>query len=278
MTMRNEKRSTGFGCLFLGLILLAHTQALAGWETGVKAGFDSNVNRAINNEKSDSYLSAYASFIREPGGESRIEWTVLASLEGTAYAGLNDLNYGMVTFSPGVTFFPHPDWSINLSPFIQAKAVKDTDQSAVALGGKLSLKQQIRHNLYTGQYYIYRDSRANVDTYSFTENTFGLFLGVNWTRAFFTEFGYEFSRGDSYRSISTTTTTISGRGKNRRFSTTFGSDVIREDVEHHAFGINAGIDWSKSFFSHLSYIYTTIKGDLGTSISHAGFIGIGYRF
>jgi hypothetical protein len=54
--------------------------------------------------------------------------------------------------------------------------------------------------------------------------------------------------------------------------------VIREDVDQHAFGINAGIDWTKSLFSHLSYTYTTIKGDLGISTSHAGFIGIGYRF
>ena len=276
--MRNKTKSIGISCLFIGIFFLAHPQAFAGWETGVKAGFDSNINRSLEDEKSDTYFSGYISFAREATGKSRLDWTLAASLEGTLFASLADLNYGMVGLAPGVTFFPHPVWSINISPFVQAKAVQDSDQSAIAFGGKLGLKQQIRNNLYTGQYYIYKDSRANADTYSFTENVFGLFLGVNWTRALFTEFGYEFSRGDSYRTISTTSTAVSGRGMHRRYSTTFGSDVIREDVDQHAFGINAGIDWTKSLFSHLSYTYATMKGDLGTSTAHAGFIGMGYRF
>ena len=276
--MSNKTNSIAIVCLFLGILFGGHPQAFAGWETGVKTGFDTNVNRSLNEGKNDTYLSGYISFAREATGESRVDWNVAASVEGALFASLADLNYGMVSLAPGVTFFPHPVWSINISPFVQAKAVQDSDQSAIAFGGKLGLKQQIRNNLYTGQYYIYKDSRANADTYSFTENVFGLFLGVNWTRALFTEFGYEFSRGDSYRTISTTSTAVSGRGMHRRYSTTFGSDVIREDVDQHAFGINAGIDWTKSLFSHLSYTYTTIKGDLGISTSHAGFIGIGYRF
>jgi hypothetical protein len=276
--MRNKTKSIGIGCLFMGMFFLAYPQAFAGWETGVKAGFDSNINRSLSDEKSDAYLSGYLFFVREASGKSRLDWNLSASLEGSLFASLADLNYGGISLAPGITFFPHPVWSINIAPFVQAKAVQDSDQSAIAFGGKLGFKQQIRDNLYTGQYYIYKDSRANTDTYSFTENLFGLFLGVNWTRALFTEFGYEFSRGDSFRTIPTTSTALSGRGRNRRYSTTFGSDVIREDVNQHAFGINAGIDWTKSFYSHLSYTYTTIKGDLGTSTSHAGFIGMGYRF
>jgi hypothetical protein len=276
--VKNKKKSIAIACLFLAILFLSHPQAFAGWETGAKAGFDSNVNRSLNDEKSDTFFSGYLSFSREATGESRLDWNLAASLEGTLFSSLADLNYGMVSLAPGVTFFFHPGWSISLSPLAQAKAVKDSDQSAVAFGGKLGLKQQIRNNLYTGQYYIYKDSRANVDTYSFTENIFGLFLGVNWTRAFFTELGYEFSRGDSYRTISTTSTAVSGRGKYRRYSTTFSSDVIREDVDQHSFGLSAGIDWTKSLFSHLSYTYTTTKGDIGTSTSHAAFVGIGHRF
>lgn len=69
------------------------------------------------------------------------------------------------------------------------------------------MRQQIKRDVYTGQYYLYRDSRADVETYSFTEHVFGVFLGVNWTEAFFTEAYYEFSRGDSFRTDSTISTT-----------------------------------------------------------------------
>ena len=276
--MKNIGSSLGIGGLILGMFFFAFSHALAGWETGVKAGFESNINRSVSDEKSDSYFSAYLSFAKEAGGKSRIDWNLYASLEGTLFSSLSDLNYGMVQLAPGVTFFPYPGWTIDLFPFVQAKAVRDSDQSAVAFGGKLGVKQQIRKNLYAGQYYIYKDSRAHADTYSFTENLLGLFLGVNWTPAFFTEFGYEFSRGDSYRTLGTTSAAFSGRGRYRRVSSIFGSDVIREDVDRHSFGIQLGIDWTPSVFSHLSYTYTTIQGDLGSSVSQAGFISLGYRF
>ncbi len=272
------KRSFGCGCLFCGIILLASVQAFAGWETGAKVGFDTNVGRAVDSGTSDTYLTAYLSLLKNPSGEARIDWTLVAILEGTLFARINDLNNAALAVAPGLTFIPHRDFTVNISPFIQAKAVKDSDQSALAFGGKLSFRQQIRKDIYAGQYYIYKDSRADVDTYSYVENAFGAFLGVNWTRAFFSEISYEFSHGDSYRTISTNSTLASGMGRNRRYSPAFGTDVIRDKVDQHSFGISAGIDWSKTIFTHASYTFAIIKGDIGSSDSHAGFIGIGYRF
>lgn len=272
------KRRFGFGCLFCGIILLASVQAFAGWETGAKVGFDTNVDRAVDGGTGDTYLTAYLSLLKDPSGEARVDWTLLATLEGTMFAKINDLNYAALTIAPGLTFIPHRNFTVNISPFIQAKAVKDSDQTALAFGGKLSLRQQIRKDIYAGQYYTYKDSRADVDTYSYVENAFGAFLGVNWTRAFFSEISYEFSHGDSYRTISTTSTLASGRGRNRRYSTAFGTDVIRDKIDQHSFGINAGIDWTKTISTQVSYSFAIIKGDLGSSDSHAGFIGIGYRF
>jgi len=145
----------------------------------------------------------------------------------------------------------------------------------------LSMKEQITRDVYAGQYYIYRDSEAREDVYSFTENALGAFLGMNWTRSFFSEISYEYSRGDSFQAVSTTSTTLSagpGRGQQRRFSTAFETEIIKEKVDRHSIGISAGIDWTKSLFSLASYTYTTMKGDVGTSTSHGGFIGLGYRF
>ena len=260
------------------LFLSGAMNAFASWETGTVAGFDSNIDRSVNGGESDKYLTAYASLIWEPSGESRIGWSGAASLEGTFYSSNSDLNYAIASISPGVTYYPHAFWRLNIAPFFEAKVVNDSDQSALAYGGQLSMTQQIGKDFYTGQYYIFKDSQADVKTYSFTEHVFGVFLGVNFTKAFFGEIGYELSRGDSFRTVSTTITTASGKGKHLRYSEAYGNYVIREDVDQNTILVSAGIDLNKSLFSRIGYTFTSIRGDLGSSTSHAGFLGIGYRF
>ena len=273
-------KTARIACVLLAMILFLSgaMNTFASWETGAAAGFDSNIDRSVNGGESDKYLTAYASLIWEPSGESRIGWSGAATLEGTSFTSNSDLNYAITSISPGVTYFLHALWRLNISPFFEAKVVNDSDQSALAFGGRVSMTQQIGKDFYTGQYYIYRDSRADVKTYSFTEQVIGVFLGVNLTDSFFSEIGYEFSRGDSFRTVSTTSTTASGRGKHLRYSEAFETYVIREEVDQNTIGVNAGIDWNKSLFSHMGYTYTAIRGDLGSSTSHAGSLGIGYRF
>lgn len=271
-------RGVGAAFILLSIILFGGMNAFAAWETGAATGFDSNIDRSVNGGENDTYLTAYASLIWEPSGESRVGWSGAATLKGTSFASNSYLNYATMSISPGWTYFPHAFWRVDISPFFEAKAVNDSDQSALAFGGQVSMRQQVRKDFYTGQYYIYKDSRADVKTYSFTEHVIGVFLGANWTETFFSEIGYEFSRGDSFRTVSTTLSTLSGRGKHLRYSEAFGIDVIREEVDRNTIGISAGIDWNKSIFSQMAYTYTTIKGDLGSSTSHAGFLGIGYGF
>ena len=271
-------KGVGIACILFAIILFGGMNAFAAWETGAAAGFDSNVDRSVNGGENDTYLTANASLIWEPSGESRLSWFGAATLQGTSFAKNSDLNYAVISISPGATYFPHTFWRVNISPFLEAKAVNDSDQSALAFGGQVSMRLQIGKDFYTGQYYIYKDSRADVETYSYTEHVIGVFLGFNWTEAFFIEAGYEFSRGDSFRTVSTRSTMASRRGKHIIYSEAFGTDVIREEVDQNAFGVSAGIDWSKSLFSYIAYTYTTINGDLGSSTSHAGSIGIGYRF
>ncbi len=273
-------KTARLSCILLAMILFLSggMNAFAAWETGAAAGFDSNIDRSVNSGESDTYLTAYASLIWEPSGESRLGWSGAATLQGTSFANNSDLNYAVISISPGATYFLHAFWRVNISPFLEATAVNDSDQSALAFGGQVSMTQQIGKDFYTGQYYIYKDSRADVETYSYTEHVIGVFLGVNFTDAFFSEIGYEFSRGDTFRTVSTTSTTVSGRGKHLRYSEAFGTNVIREEVDQNTIGVSAGIDWNKSLFSYTAYTYTTINGDLGSSTSHAGSLSIGYRF
>jgi hypothetical protein len=281
-----SNRSLVFVSVFGVMLLLLNSSALAGWERdlGGKAGYDSNLDRAIQNPQGSGYLGAFFSVNREPEGESRLDWTLSALVDGAVYFNLSDLNYAAVTLAPGLTYFLHKNWSVNISPYLQAKTVADSEQSAVAFGGKLLVKQKWEGDFYSGQYYLYKDSRAEEDTYSFTENALGVFLGKKLTSKVYGEIGYEFSRGDSFRtvgkSLATPNTKGKGRGKGNDplYSPAFGSFVIRENVDRQALGLNLGVDWTSSFYFSAGYAFTILHGDSGSSNDHALWVSLGYRF
>lgn len=271
--------------LFLALLHHGSTEAFAGWETGAKGGYISNLSRSVNDGQGDSYLGGYVAYARTPTGESRIDWTLSAVAEGAVFARLGGLDYAALTVSPGVILFHGSTWTASAAPFVQAKSVSDSDQSAWVFGGRIDLRQQLRPNLYSGEYYVYTDSRANAAVFSYTDSAFGAFLGIKWTPAFFTEIGYEYGRGDSYQSAATSTPAPGGGGFigpfggfESAFSQTFGTTVVRERATRNSIAVNAGIDWTPSVFTLGSYAFTSRDSDLGSSTSHSISAGIGYRF
>ena len=272
-----NKKILSLGLSVLALLFFTDISH-AGWEIGAKAGYDSNVDRAVDNGRGDTIFTGYALYSRDAAPSSQIDWTLTVAVEGNAYAKISDLNYGMGTIAPGITYSFSPVWSVNLSPFVQAKGVSDSDQSAWAFGGKVNLRQQWRNDFYTGQYYTYTDSRASADTYSYTENAVGVIIGADWTTSFTTEATYEFSQGDTFRVISTTTTIPVGKGYRRYNSSTFNETVVQDKVDRHSVGFNTNYNFTKSLFVALGYTFTVASGDLGTSTLHYGWGGLGYRF
>jgi len=270
------------GCLIIALLLATSLPVHAAWEIGGKAGYDSNVNRTIDNATGDTFLGAYVQYAREASGETRLDWTFAASLEGYVFLNNRDLSNTGVTAAPGLTFFPYLSWSINVSPFVQGKAVADSDQTSVAFGVKVNLRQPLGKYVYLGEYYMYTDSRAQTDIYSYAEHAVGVLLGVNWTRTFFTEIGYEFSKGDSFLTFDTdgavSATTGRGRGKQYGYSSTFSTEVYKDQINRHSVGLTAGFEIFPSFMVSASYMYSTMTGDLGTSNNHTATAGISYRF
>lgn len=277
-------RAVGRLMLAAGMLLMAAGSAVAGWEAGTKLGFDSNVDRSIHGGKSDAYLLAYAGFGRAPSGESRGDWVFSASAEGAAFASVTDLDYAAITLSPGLVYAPRAGWTITVGPILQAKTVKDSDQSAVAFGGRFELRERLGEKAYLAEHYAYRDSRATSDIFSYKEHAVGALLGRNWAPALSSEIGYEFSRGDSFLSVGTSTATSGGTGgfgggmMPGTFSSAFDSNVVKERVDRHAIGATIGYEWTRSIFSVAGYTVTVLRGDVGSSISNAGFAGVGYRF
>lgn len=262
--------------------MLASSAATAGetsWETSAHVGFDSNVSLSVRDPHDDAYFGASVVFHREPPHESRFDWSLAASLGGSQYAETDDLSYASFGLAPGLAYVPHSVWIIRVSPFVEAKAVKDPDQRALSFGIAASLEERIGSRWYAGQSYGYTVSRAEVETYSYAEHLIGLFLGANWTERLSAEVGYTYSHGDSFRTIGTD---ILGepvrRGRHRRYSETFGADVVREKVDRHAGTVRLGIDWTRSIFSQASYEFSVLKGDLGSAEGHHAYFEIGFHF
>jgi hypothetical protein len=255
--------------------------AAAGWEAGAKAGFDSNLGRSVDNGEGSAVLSGYGSYWKGHGAETRLDWTLGFSVQAAAYPSVSEVDFAGATVSPGLAYIVRPGWTVAVAPYLSGKVVRDSQQSAWAFGGRLDLSQRFASGLYLGEYYAYTDSRAKDDVYAFTEDAFGAYLGMRWTPRVFTEAGYEFSRGESFLSVSTTAPVAAGGGPGRgtrRYSTAFGEDVFKETVDAHAVSLSAGIDWTRSWFSTVNYTYRRWNGDGGSAESSSGFGGIGYRF
>ena len=269
--------------LAMAALLAAAPQAMGTeWDFGAKLGYESNVNRSLDDTQADTIFTAYAAYDRSLSGESRVDWTLRAALSGSAYASESDLNQVTGTIAPGISVFLSPVWSLNVSPFLRGKAVSDSEQSAIAYGVRATLSQRWNPRFYTGQYYSYTNSNADEDVYSYYENAVGILAGVNWTPAFFTEIGYEYAHGDSFVTTNSPITAASipgrGRGYSYGYSPAFNALVIKETVDRHSFGINAGYDFTKALFAILGYTYTSESGDLGSLDNHSAFMGLGYRF
>ncbi|MEN6433434.1 MAG: hypothetical protein ABFD06_11295 [Smithella sp.] len=266
-------------CFVIGLIFIMAMPSYSAWEIGGKAGYDSNVNRAIDGAVGDTSLGAYLQYSRGASGETRFDWTLAASLEGNTFLKNNDLSNAGILIAPGIIYFPYLSWSLNIYPFVQGKVVSDNEQSALSFGAKIDLKQPINKYIYIGEYYVYTDSRAQEDVYSSTDHALGISLGINWTNTFFTELGYEYSHGDSFRTFeSSSTVPASGKGKRYGYSTTFATEVYKDQVSRHSVGFTMGMELFPSVSSSLSYMYSTMAGDLGNSDNHTGLVGISYRF
>ena len=269
------------GALFLPVVLIVTDPAAASWEASARFGFDSNVNQSVDDPVSDAYGGGCLSFFKDWSGESRFGLNLAASLDGAAYLDTSDLDLVQIALSPGASYIPFASWTLGLSPFFEARAVKDPDQSALAFGVRVELSQRWGKRFYSGEYYIFKDTQAEAEVYSSIENGAGFCVGAHWGARIFTDVGYEFIRGDAFTTLSTVSivpVTGRGHGKHSQYSETFDGEVVREMVNRHMIGVSLGIDWTRALFSQVDYTFILMDGELGNTKIHEPTVSVGYRF
>lgn len=285
----------------LAAALTAPAVAHAGTTAGVRIGYDSNVDRSVDDPRGEGYVSAGLGWSRDTPGEDRLEWTAALTGEATAYPGLSDLNSAAFTCEAGFLWVPKARWTLSAGPFVQARTVRDADQSAVAFGARAGLRQQLGAAWYLAESYSYTDSRAREEVYAYREHALGAVLGVEWTPRLWSEVGYQFSRGDSFRAVEEGGGTVpltrllaaqngpggsggngggtggggaGGGGAGSPYSSgAFGADLVSETVSQHAVGVTLGIEgpWRLSWSA--GYWYSVSEGDSGTAVRHEIFLG-----
>ncbi|MGE5248561.1 MAG: hypothetical protein ACM3L8_09460, partial [Verrucomicrobiota bacterium] len=270
--MSGCRRKLWWSALNVPIFLWIASSAFGGWEVGVKGGFDTNLNRSISDKEGSGFVGAYGGYTKGHSAESRLDWTLGLTVQGYVYPSLSEVNYAAATVSPGLAYILRPGWMVAVTPFLQGKAVQDSEQSAWAFGGRVELSQKFQSGAYAGEYYVYTDSRANEDVYSYTENAVGAYLGMRWDPSVFTEVGYEFSRGDSFFTMSSAAPPMTGGGGpqyrgGQRYSSAFNAEVFKETVDTHSFSVSAGIDWTQAWFSAVSYTYKRWNGDSDSASS-----------
>ncbi|MBI5016190.1 MAG: hypothetical protein HZB55_11990 [Deltaproteobacteria bacterium] len=277
-------------CALTAALLLWNLPAWAGWETGFRGAADSNVTRSVDGAIADTYLYGSLGYSRDVPGDRRVDWTVATTLDGALYGKVTGLDFVALSVAPGLVITPRPGWTVALSPFLQGKAAKDSDQSALAWGARLLLQQQVGPKLYLGEHYTYTDSTARNAVFSYREHALGAYAVYRWTPPLWTELGYRFARGDSFRTTDAAAATGAARsapaqgmgmgmgmGEHHSFGG-INQDVFKETVTTHEGTATAGYAWTENLTTFLGYTLTQSTGSLGTSRSHLGFAGVTLRF
>jgi hypothetical protein len=273
----------GIAVLGAGLALASSDIGWAGWQAGVRLATDSNVTRTVDGGTADQYLWGSLSFRGGGTGQERLDWAYTAAVEGALYAEVDEFSYAGVSFSPEALYHLSPSWTASAAPFVFVKGANDPDQSALAFGLRLALAQRLSEQFYAGEHYVYTNSRARDAEFSYSEHTVGAFLGASWTPRLWTELGYDFAHGDSFRTVETegasdtpTHGGMGGMGDHRERA--FGFDLVRENVDNHFLSATAGWNLSTALTPYIGYTYRVTRGDLGTATSHIGYLGATYQF
>lgn len=269
--------------LMLSFIGFHKAQAAEPWEAGVKLGHYSNVYQSMDDEESDWYVSPLLAYSNATKPENGLALTFQGVLDAYAYRDETDQNSVALTLTPGLWYEPQQSWQVRVQPFVQMKIVDDSDQSASAYGGTLSLDHQWSPMFSSGVYLRYLDSHADEHAYSTDEIGVGASLGVNFTKAWFGSCWYEYAQGSGYQTVTNTSSLPGGWNLVDQYilhnaGSRTNTVVLNDDQDINSFGLRTGYAWTPTITTELGYVHRDYDSDWGDVTSNEVSCGVYFRF
>lgn len=183
--------------------LAGPAQAEVTFNAGARLSHDNNVNGSPDtptkaNQRSDSYLTLSASavyFTPLDAAQTRYFIGQVGAMS-SAYNAYNNLDSAMLVASAGLWQQLSPTWSGQVTGRGFTRDTRQNDRDSNGFGATLEIKNQLSQTVWVKGVADYEDSKANLGTFSYTGNTWGVNLGYLPLKDTFVNLGYSHNNRD----------------------------------------------------------------------------------
>ena len=196
------------------LALAAPAQADFTLNAGAKLTHETNVNGSPDtptkaNQQRDTYLTLNASAVYyTPLDAAKTSYFIgqIGALT-SAYDKFDSLDNSMLVASAGFYQQLSPTWSGQITGRGFSRATEQSARDANGFGATLEIKNQLSQSLWVKAIADYEDSKANLASYSYTGETYGVNLGYLPIKDTFVNLGYSHATRD-FETASAFSTTV----------------------------------------------------------------------
>lgn len=269
----------------LAVLQVAPAAAEAASRLDVRAGYDTDPEGLPHQSSGDAWaaLAVGDTRVRETGGPLSLSLDL--ALGVTAYARLTDLDRVFLVATPALDYVLTPAVAVRLALIVEGQVVSDGDQSAIAWGGNLRLRERLARSVDLAEYVSYRDQSARAAEYSGTKSAVGVFLRVFLGERWLVGAGAEYAHGDFFASdaqglASSGMHAGTERSQNARQAAVPGVDgeLVAEDEDRLTGALALYYTWSDTLSTGLEYTYAHVADSDGTDGQHGLAVSTTYSF
>lgn len=184
-------------------VLAGSAHAEVTLNAGARVSHDNNVNGSPDtptkaNQRGDNYLSLNASAVYyTPLDAAKSRYFIgQAGVMSSTYNAFTTLNNSGLVATAGLYQQLSSTWSGQVTGRGFTRNTRQTTRDSDGYGGTLELKKQLSQTVWVKAVADYEDSKANLTTYSYTGNTWGMNLGYLPLKDTFVNLGYSHNKRD----------------------------------------------------------------------------------
>lgn len=190
-----------FAVLAGGLAALSTpAQAEVAFNAGAKASYETNVNGSPTkaNQLSDNYLTVNASAVYyTPLDAAQTSYFIgQIGASSSAYNKFSSLDNSALVASAGLYKQLTPTWSGQVTGRGFSRDTKQNERDSNGLGATLEIKNQLSQTMWLKGIADYEDSKAKLNSFSYTGTTYGVNLGYLPLKDTFVNLGYSHATRD----------------------------------------------------------------------------------